>query len=89
MKRQTKILVLVILLVFIMLSLFGVYWINKLQIAHSTFENYYSFRGCSELINKTDDYGFCRINSGEIIKIVRFNNKWYLEGDLPSGFLDW
>lgn len=89
MKKQVKLLILIIILVFIIFAILAIYWFNTLQIAHSTFEDYYKFRGCTELINKTEDYGFCKINSGQIIKIVKYNGKWYLDGDLPSGFPDW
>lgn len=51
--------------------------------AHSTFENYYAFRGCTQLLSKTSDYGICKIDSGQAIKIVKYQNKWYLDGDLP------
>ena len=54
-----------------------------LKKAHSTFENYYAFRGCTQLVKKTDAYGICKLSSGQEIKIVKFNNKWYLNGDLP------
>ena len=54
-----------------------------LQKAHSSFENYYVFRGCTELIEKTDTYGICKLSSGQTIKIVKYQNKWYLDGDLP------
>ncbi len=54
-----------------------------LKKAHSTFEDYYAFRGCTELVKKTPDYGICKIKSGITIKIVKYNNKWYLDGDLP------
>jgi len=54
-----------------------------LREAHRTFENYYAFRGCVQLLEKTDAYGICRISSGKIIKIVKYNNRWYLDGDLP------
>ena len=70
----------VVLLVFFLL---GFFWINKLRIAHSSFENYYKFRGCVGLIEKTDTYGVCELSSGKIIKLVKFQNKWYLDGDLP------
>jgi hypothetical protein len=89
MKKQIKVIILLILLVFIMLAVLAIYWINALQIAHSTFDNYYKFRGCTDLINKTADHGYCEIGSGQVIKIVRYNNRWYLDGDLPSGFPDW
>ena len=58
-----------------------------LRKAHSTFEDYYAFRGCQKLVEKTDSYGTCKINSGQTIKIVKFKGKWYLDGDLPCGFL--
>jgi hypothetical protein len=90
MKKRTRSLIILMSIIFLILFILAVFWIIKLQIAHSTFDNYYKFRGCTELINKTDDYGFCKINSGQTVKIVKYNNKWYLDGDLPSGsFPDW
>lgn len=58
-----------------------------LRRAHSSFENYYSSRGCVELVDKTDDYGICKTSSGKTIKIVKYRGKWYLEGDLPRACL--
>ncbi len=66
---------------------FGVYYVFYLQKAHSTFENYYAFRGCTELLDKKDNYGVCRTNSGQTLKIVKYDNRWFLDGDLPCGFL--
>ena len=56
MKTKTKIIGLISRLCLVFL-IFGIYWIIYLNIAHSTFENYYKFRGCTELVNKTNDYG--------------------------------
>jgi hypothetical protein len=67
----------------LMLLIAGLYQIYILRIAHSSFENYYKFRGCVQLLEKTDTYGTCKISSGETIKIVEFQGKWYLDGDLP------
>ncbi len=61
--------------------------ILMLQKAHSTFDNYYTFRGCIKLISRTNDYGICQISSGQTIKIVKFDNRWFLDGDLPCGLL--
>jgi hypothetical protein len=58
-----------------------------LKKAHSTFENYYAFRGCTELIEQTNTYGVCQTKSGQTIKIVKFDNRWFLDGDLPCGFI--
>jgi hypothetical protein len=58
-------------------------WI-ALRKAHSTFENYYAFRGCAQLLRRTSDYGVCRTSAGTVIKIVRFRGRWYLDGDLPA-----
>lgn len=52
--------------------------------AHSTFENYYAFRGCTQLVERTDMYGICKTSSGQTIKMVLANGKWYLDGDLPT-----
>jgi hypothetical protein len=62
---------------------FGVYWVQYLKVAHSTFENYYAFRGCVQLVERTDVYGVCRISSGQTITIVKYDNRWFLDGDLP------
>jgi hypothetical protein len=71
----------------IAIGFLGIYQILYLQKAHSTFENYYAFRGCVQLLEKTQEYGMCKTKSGETIKIVKFRGKWFLDGDLPCGFL--
>jgi hypothetical protein len=54
--------------------------------AHETFEGYCKWRGLVP-INKSADYGWCKNEiSGETYKMVLFNNRWYLEGDLPNGW---
>lgn len=86
-RNKIKAILIVIILLAIIFFSFGIYWIFYLQKAHSTFENYYAFRGCVQLISKTDTYGICKLASGKNIKIVKFQNKWFLDGDLPCGFL--
>lgn len=54
-----------------------------LRKAHSTFDNYYAFRGCTQLVEKAGTYGICKTNSGKTVKIVEYQGKWYLDGDLP------
>jgi hypothetical protein len=71
----------------ILIAAAGICQYLYLQKAHSTFENYYAFRGCTELIQKTDDYGICKTKDGQTIKIVKYQGKWYLDSDLPCGFL--
>jgi hypothetical protein len=61
----------------------ALYQNHQLDIAHSTFENYYAFRGCQTLVDRTDTYGDCKLADGSTIKIVKYNNEWYLDGDLP------
>ena len=58
-------------------------WLMLLRQAHSSFEGYFAFRGCTELLEKTDYYGLCRDSHGETIRIVNYEGKWYLDGDLP------
>ncbi len=79
--------IIILLAIFLVLSAFAAYYIYYLNMAHSTFENYYAFRGCTTLVEKTDTYGICNTDSGQTIKIVKFQNAWYLDGDLPCSFL--
>jgi hypothetical protein len=71
--------------VIIIFGILAFYKIRDLNKAHSTFENYYAFRGCTQLLEKTSSYGVCTTKSGQTIKIVLYKNKWYLDGDLPTG----
>jgi hypothetical protein len=64
----------------------GVAQIFIVQNAHNSFANYYKFRGCTELISRSDTSGVCKLSSGETIEIVLFQGKWYLDGDLPNGW---
>lgn len=73
-------------LVVLAIVAFGIMQVRMLNKAHSTFENYYKFRGCTELLSRTATEGTCRTSKGQIIKIVLYNGKWYLDGDLPKGF---
>lgn len=84
--RQKK--AIFMLVVGILIALIAINRINEVSRAHATFENYYKFRGCTELLQKADDYGLCRTDLNQIIKIVKYQGKWYLDGDLPcSNFL--
>jgi len=83
--RKSKIIVLAILVIIVIaVVIAATNQVIYLRKAHSTFDNYYAFRGCAQLLDKTDTYGTCETNSGQTIKIVEFNNRWYLDGDLPS-----
>ena len=81
--KNKKYLLIIFVIIVILIFAFGVNRILTVRKAHSTFENYYTFRGCAKLIKKTTDYGLCQLQSGKIIKLVKFQNKWYLDGDLP------
>jgi len=82
-KNVRIFLIAVSIILFLLIITAGIYQFITVSRAHETFENYYSFRGCAELINRTSEYGYCKTNSGETIKIVEYNHKWYLDGDLP------
>ena len=71
------------LLVIISIGFFVVSQFFMLRKAHSTFDNYYAFRGCTKLLDQTAAYGDCETTSGDVIKIVEFRGAWYLDGDLP------
>jgi purine-cytosine permease-like protein len=68
----------------LVLLVVGIDQVIILRKAHSTFDNYYAFRGCAQLLEKTDTYGICKTTSGSTIKIVEIGNRWYLEGDGPG-----
>ena len=74
--------ILVVIVGLAVISLLSNYF-SFLRRAHSNFENYYAFRGCTQLLQKTNTYGICKTDSGETIKLVLYKNKWYLDGDLP------
>ena len=80
---KKTILVTIIILAIVLVG-FGAYQVHALKVAHSTFDNYYAFRGCTQLVEKTDTYGICKTASGDTIKIVLINGAWYLEGDGPG-----
>ena len=86
MMKKNKVIIIAVILLLIIILAFGIYWILYLQKARSTFDNYYAFRGCVQLLDKTDNYGTCKLASGKIIKIVKFQGRWFLDGDLPCGF---
>jgi len=79
-----KVLVSAALIFIAALLLFGVYLTHTLRKAHSTFENYYTFRGCTQLLEKTPTSGVCKTRSGQTITIVEYRGKWYLKDDLPT-----
>jgi uncharacterized protein YpmB len=82
--KKNRTLVFTVLFLILLIAISGVWWFFFLQKAHSSFENYYEFRGCVQLVEKTDTYATCKVASGEIIKIVLIDNKWYLDGDGPG-----
>jgi hypothetical protein len=82
--KKYKIIFLIICLLAICIIAFGAYQVITLKKAHGTLANYATFRGCSKLNNQTATSADCVLNSGQIIKLVQINNKWYLEGDGPG-----
>lgn len=55
--------------------------------AHDTFESYCAWRGLV-VESKSTDFGYCKNpKTGKLSKIVLYKGRWYLDGDLPCGFL--
>lgn len=71
------------IVVLVLIGIFLLQQKSELSKAHSTFENYYAFRGCVQLVEKTSTYGLCKLPSGQTIKIVEFRGRWYVNDDLP------
>ncbi len=83
MAKKHKLLTVLLGLAVILIIIFGAFQVHKLSRAHSSFENYYAFRGCTQLLNKTPNSGICKTAGGKTIQIVKYNHGWYLNGDLP------
>ncbi|HEV8666687.1 MAG TPA: hypothetical protein VN665_02455 [Candidatus Paceibacterota bacterium] len=81
---KSKTLWAIIALVVIIGGAFLGYKVYETNLAHTTFERYYAFRGCVQLVDKTDTYGDCKLADGSTIKMVLINGKWYLDGDGPG-----
>jgi len=84
--KKHKLLIIYAAIIAVIIIALGINWFFILDKAHSSFDNYYQFRGCTQLLTKTPDNGTCKIGNGQTIKIVKFNGKWYLDGDLPPGW---
>ena len=85
MDKKTVVLMIILAAVFL---IFVAYEFASLDVAHSSFDNYYKFRGCTQLVNKTDAYGYCQTGNGQLIEIVQFDGRWYLAGDLPTCYFN-
>jgi len=72
-----------ILAAVVLLFILFVWQVVYLQKAHSTFDNYAAFRGCTQITSQTDTQGTCTTSSGQTVTIVKFDNRWFLQGDLP------
>jgi hypothetical protein len=83
-SKNKKIVIISAVIIVILLVVLFIQQVVMLRKAHSTFENYYAFRGCVQLLATTTDSGTCRTGGGQVIKIVLYNGKWYLDGDLPQ-----
>lgn len=74
----------IIISVVVIGGIFLAYQVYTTNLAHSTFERYYAFRGCTQLLDKTDTYGDCKLANGQTIKIVLIDGRWFLDGDGPG-----
>ncbi len=85
-SKKKKMVFLVAGMIVMILAIAAVYQFIAATRAHRTFENYYAFRGCVQLLEKTEAYGTCRTADGATIKIVKYDDEWYLNGDLPNAW---
>ena len=76
-----------IIIVSICVGIFTAYQFITTYQAHETFEGYCAWRGLV-VESKSSDYGYCKnTKTGQEYKIVLYQNRWFLDGDLPCGFL--
>ncbi len=72
----------------LLVFLLCVWQVVYLQKAHSTFDNYAAFRGCTQITNQSDTQGTCTTGSGQTVTLVKSDNQWFLQGDLPVCMID-
>jgi hypothetical protein len=82
--RNKKIIWAIVGIIVVIVVAFAIDQFSVLRKAHSTFDNYYAFRGCVQLLSRTDTSGVCKTASGDTITIVLIDGKWYLQGDGPG-----
>lgn len=83
-SRNKKIILVIIGVIVLAMAALVIDQFILLRKAHSTFDNYYAFRGCVQLLSRTDTSGICKTDSGGTITIVLINGRWYLQGDGPG-----
>ncbi len=83
MKNPKRLILILGISVFLILLSGGMYQNHKVTLAHQTLANYAAFRGCQQMLATSEDAATCSLASGTVIKMVRFNDLWYLDGDLP------
>ncbi|MDE1848871.1 MAG: hypothetical protein KGH55_02470 [Nanoarchaeota archaeon] len=75
------------IILFVSVSSLSIYQIITTYEAHAALEGYCHWRGL-QVVNQSETFGYCKDSSGETYKIVLFDGRWYLNGDLPgSGLL--
>lgn len=80
-KRTRWIRILAVLIVlFVALAVWQFF---VLRAAHRSFADYAAFRGCTTVTGRSASSGTCTIADGRSITIVKFDGRWYLQGDLP------
>lgn len=88
MKKKILIISLIFsILLFLLIVGFMIYQVITTYQAHATFEGYCQWRGL-EVVNQSSDFGYCNdAISGQVYKMVLFDGRWYLNGDLPNNWL--
>ena len=85
--RKNLLIILAVIIIFCALGFFVIHQMTTTYNAHNTFDGYCKWRGLV-VVNKFSDYGYCQdLRTGKEFKIVLYNGRWFLDGDLPCGFL--
>ena len=85
--KKYKIIIIVCSVLILLFGAFVTYQVITTNLAHNTFDGYCKWRGLT-VVSQTSDYGYCKNETnGMQYKMVLYQGKWYLDGDLPCGFL--
>ncbi|MFZ1970748.1 MAG: hypothetical protein WAU65_01030 [Candidatus Nanoarchaeia archaeon] len=73
------------ILLVLFLSIIMINQVITIYDAHATFEGYCHWRSL-EIVNESNNYGYCNNSLGQVYKMVLVNRRWYLDGDLPNNW---
>ena len=89
MNKNKRIIRLTLITIVAAIGIGAIAQVTYLQWAHRTLANYETFRGCETVLETSPTKATCRLHDGNLITMVNYGKRWYLEGDLPHCVRGW